>query len=118
MEKIEVVNFALAHKDNRRNIASQVQHCVDFDCAVALAVLGPWKQRQAQIDHRRIQRIDGALQIDGKTVADVKLSGGSNQDLAEVGVDAPIAYLVCVRQSVPCDTTANAHVIELCASGT
>ena len=40
-----------------------------------------------------------------------------DQDLSEVGVDAPIAHLIGVGQSIARDGAANSHVIELLRCG-
>jgi len=43
MQEIDVVNFAVSDDDHRRNIAAEIQQGMQFDCSIALAVLGPGK---------------------------------------------------------------------------
>lgn len=110
------MNFAVSYDDYRRNIAAQVQQRVQFHRSLALAKLGPGKERQTQIDRCRIQRVDSILEFDAKAVVDIQMAGDGDQSLREVCVDAPVAHLIRIRQSVARDATANAHVIELRAS--
>ena len=48
---------------------------------------------------------------------DVQASGGPDQDLGEVGVDAPVAVLVGVGQGGSGDPSPDAHVVQLGANG-
>ncbi|MNC86152.1 hypothetical protein D3C83_17900 [compost metagenome] len=77
----------------------------------------PGKQRQRQIDRRRVQRIGGVLQLDAKGFVGVELACLSDQAQREVAVDAPIARNVGVGQRAPGDATSKADVIELACMG-
>ena len=118
MEDVQVVNFAVCDKDHRRDAAAQIQQRVHLHRSIALAVLGPREQRKAQVDHCGIERVGGALKLDTKAVADVKLACYSNQRLGEVGVDAPVANLIRIRQRIARHATADAHVVKLRARRT
>lgn len=65
------MNLAVSNDHRRWNIAAQVQQCVHFDGALALAELGPWEQGQAQIDGRRIQRINRLLEFQAEVVVGI-----------------------------------------------
>ena len=78
----------------------------------------PGEYRQAQVDHRGIQRVCGSLKFDSEAVGNVQLARGSDQRLGEVGVDAPVTNLICIRQSVARNATADAHVVKLRARRT
>src|SRR6267378_8402906 len=95
------------------DVAAQVEQGVEFDGAFVFAELGPGKKREAQIDSGRIERVNSLVQSHAETVAEIKLSGLSDQHLREVGVDAPVAHRVGVGQSVARYPTTDAHVIEL-----
>src|SRR5271169_148536 len=73
----------------------------------------PWKNGQAQINGGRVERIDGAVEIEAERFLRVHRPCGRDQDLGEVGVDAPVDGLVGIRQSGARDAAAEAHVIEL-----
>src|SRR2546425_5186343 len=103
----------MSNNDYRRNVAAQVEQRMQFDGAFALAKVGPGKQRQAEIDSGRIERVDGLLQSQAEVVFEVKRPRCLDQQLGKVGVDAPVAHRVGVRQRVARNATANAQVIEL-----
>src|ERR1700752_1270271 len=86
---------------------------MQFHSTLALAKDGPGEQRQAQVDGCCIERVNSFLEIDAEAVVDIEFASSANQHLCEIRVDAPIAYLICVRQSVARDAAANSHVIEL-----
>ena len=73
----------------------------------------PWEHRQAQIDGRRIQRIDGVGKVHVQIVAGIEPSGLSNQPLGKLGVDPPVAGLVGVRQCGAANRPTETHVVEL-----
>ena len=54
----------------------------------------PRKERQAQIDGFRIQRVSRVLQLDVEAVADIELGRLHDQALSEFGVNAPVHCLV------------------------
>jgi hypothetical protein len=118
MKDVQVVSFAVRDKDYRRNAATQIQERVYLYGSVALAVLGPREQRKAQVDHRGIERVCSPLQFDTEAVANIKLACGNNQRLGEVGVDAPVANLIRIRQSIARNAAADAHVVKLRARRT
>ena len=116
VEDIDVVNLASGNNNKGRNVAAQVQQGVQLDSALGLAELGPGEQRHTQIDGRRVQRVYRIVQFHAKAVVCVKRPGLLDEHLSEVGVDAPVARLVCVGQCVARDFSAYAHVIKF-ASG-
>ena len=58
VEDIDIVDLAVGNKDNGRNTSMQIQKRVQFDSAFVFAELGPWKERQAEIDGGGIQGIN------------------------------------------------------------
>src|ERR1019366_7931572 len=52
------------------------------------------------------------FQVDSQRILDIQFSGVCNEDLSKVGVNAPVAMLVGLGQSVACDTATNAKVIQ------
>src|SRR5690349_2964346 len=103
----------MSNNDYRRNIAAQVEQSMQFDGPFAFAKVGPGKKREAQIDSRRIERVNRLLQSPAELVVPIKRSRLSDQQVSEVGINAPIAHRVGVGQRVARDASANAHVIEL-----
>ena len=85
-----------------------------FTAALVDAEMRPRKHRQAQIDGRRVQRVDGVRQIQPEVLAGIQLScAWAISRCAKVGVDAPVARLVGIGQRRAPNRLAKAHVIEL-----
>jgi len=63
VEYVHVVPFAVGNMDKAGNCASQVQQRMQLDRGLGRAKRGPRKQRQAQIDGGRVQRINGIVQF-------------------------------------------------------
>jgi len=66
------VHLAIGDVDERRNIAAQVQQRMQLDRRLVPPESGPRKQRQAQIDGRRIQRIQALVQLDAYGLAGIQ----------------------------------------------
>src|SRR5208283_157262 len=112
VENIDIVNFAMGNKDNGRNISMQIQKRVQFDSAFVFAELGPWKERQAEIDGGGIQSINRLIQVHAKRIVHIKGSGAGDQNLCEVGINSPIPNLVGMGQGIARDFAADTHVVE------
>ena len=100
VQNVDVVQFAVADVDERRDIAAQVQQRVQLDGRLGRAKRRPRKYRQAQVDGAGIQSIDRVFQIDAKRFCGVQTAGDGDQRLGEVGVDAPVAHRVGIGQRV------------------
>jgi len=74
---------------------------------------GPGKHRQAQVDSRGIQRIDGLRQIDAKGFGHIEPAGAPDQVLGKLRVNPPVPDRVGIGQRVARDMAPNAHVVEL-----
>lgn len=91
----------------------KVQQRMQLDGPFGLAKPGPGEHRQAEIDRRGIERVDGRIQVDPQVVLGVQCACLADQHLGEVCVNSPIALFVGIRQIVARDTAAKAHVIPL-----
>ena len=105
--------LAIADMNERRDIASQVQQCVQLDRRLGRTERCPREYRQAQIDGGGIQSVNGVFQIDSKRLVGIKPSRHRDQTLCEVAVDAPVASCVGVGQGVARHDAADTQVIEL-----
>src|SRR5438477_4223575 len=63
VQHVNVTDFAVGDIDKHWNRTLQIHHGVKFDGALGAAELGPREQRQTQIDGRRIERINGRVEI-------------------------------------------------------
>jgi hypothetical protein len=112
VEKGDVVDVARSDIDPARNIAAQVQERVELDRSFPFAELGPREKREAQIDGRRIEDVSGLFQSHSEVFVGVQFPGPADQNLGEVGIDAPISLLVGFGQGAAGDLAAEACVIE------
>ena len=99
--------------DKARDVAAQVQQRVQLDGRLGRTEASPREHRQAQIDRRGIQRIDGLGQIQPEGIVGIQPPCRADQALREVGIDAPIAPRVGIGQRVARDLAANAEMVEL-----
>ena len=103
--------------DEGRDVAAQIEQGMELDGGLATLERRPREQGEAEVDGGGVERIDGVVKIDAERVIDVQAPGDADQGLGEVGMDAPVALLVCIGQGCARDMSANAHVVELGALG-
>ena len=94
VEYIDLVHLAIADVNEGWNIAAQVEQRMHLDGGLGGAETCPGKNAQAQVDSRGVECVDRMLQLHGKAVAGVELSGSLDQAHREIHVDATIPLLV------------------------
>src|SRR5437867_777978 len=99
IQRLDVRNFAVSDVDEDGNRTLDVDHRVQFHSALGATEAGPRKQRQTQVDGRRVQCIHRRVQIQAQVCIGIKWSSDLNEALSEIGVDPPIAALVGIGQS-------------------
>jgi len=107
------MHFAAGNADERGNVAVQVEQRMHLDRAFVLAESGPRKQRKAQVDGGRVQRVQALIQLDADRIGEVKRSRDVDQNLSEVGEDAPVMRVIGIGQGGARHPPVKAHVIEL-----
>ena len=113
VQDVDVMQLSVGYVSECGNAAMQVEERVQLDGALRLAEPRPREQRQAEVDHRGVERVDGVLDImAGKRVVGVDAPGNVDEVLREVGVDSPVTGLVGVGEVVAGHPAADAHVIE------
>ena len=85
---------------------------MQFDRPFGSPKLCPGKQRKAQVDGSGVQGVDRGVEVETKVVAQIELFGSLDEDLSEVGVDAPVALVVGMGKVAVGDRAVNAHVVE------
>jgi hypothetical protein len=91
---------------------------VQFHGALVATEFSPRKKGQAQIDGCGVESIHGLGQLQSERFVAIEVAGGGNQELSEIGVDAPVAMLVGVCQGIARNLASEAHVIKLGLLGT
>ena len=124
VEDIHVVPLPVGDLDERRDVSPQIQKGVEFDGGLPFAESRPREKGKTQVDRRGVEGVHRVLQFHRKGIVDVQIPGGPDQNLGEVGVDAPVAvsesstcWLVGLGQGGSGDPSPDAHVIQLGANG-
>lgn len=117
VEHVEVVDLSIGDMDKARDIPSQIEQRVQFDRRFGGPKWSPREKRQAQIDRGGIERINGCVEFQCRRLAGIELSRLPNQDLGEIGIDAPVAILGGIGESLAPDRLAKSHVIQVVGLG-
>ena len=84
-----------------------------FTAALVVRNMRPRKERQTQIDGRRVECIHRVRQFQPQVLAGVELSRLEDQTGGEVGIDAPVARFVGIGQRRAPYRLAKSHVVQL-----
>ena len=63
VERMDIVHLAIGNMDECWDIAMQVEQRVHLDGGLVPAEFGPGKQREAEIDGGRIERVEAGIEI-------------------------------------------------------
>lgn len=113
VEHIDVVQFPIRDVDEGRNGPAQIEQRMQLDRGLRLPERRPRKQRQAQVDGRRIQGIDRAVQFHRQRFVGIQPPRNPDQGLGELAMDAPVPRFVRIGQVALGDIAADAQVVEL-----
>ena len=113
IQHVDIVGLAVRDMNESGNVATQIQQSVQFDCRLGAAERCPWKQRKTQVDGRRIQGVNGIVQIDAKAVVAIKLACAPDEQCGQVRPDVPDAPFVGIGQRRSFDWRAKAHAVQL-----
>ena len=107
------MQFSVGNMDEAGDGAAQVEQRVQLDRRLGGAEWRPREQRQAEVDGRGVESVDGFGQFDPEALGLVELARLSDQALGELGPDTPIARLVGIGQRLALDGQSKAHVIQI-----
>ena len=113
VEGMDVVEFAVRDVDEARDVAPEIEQGVHFHRRLGRPEMRPRKDRQAEINGRRVERVDGVGQFQPKVVAGIKPSGLGNQPLSKLRVDPPVAAFVGIGQCRSPDGFPETHRVQL-----
>lgn len=113
IEPTDVVDRPTGQINGGRNVATQIEQGVQLHRTFASSELRPRKNRQAQIDRRRVEDAYGLFQLHGERFVSMKGASLGDERAGEAGVDAPVALLVGTGQRVARNVAPKAHVIKL-----
>ena len=93
----------------------QIEQSVQLDGCFVPAKASPRKQRKAEVNGRRVRRIEAGIQIDSNRIVGVHRPGDSDKDLREIREDPPVARLIGIGNSRARHLAPKSHVIKLAA---
>ena len=111
------MQFSLRNLNECRDRATQVEQGVHLDGSLLGSKPGPREHRQAEVDGGGVQGIHGVVEIETERLIGVHGARDVNENLSEVGEDAPVMRLVGVGDRGARDPAAEAHVIKLALHG-
>jgi len=117
VKRSHIVRFSICHMDKRRDRSAQVEQGVELDGSLPVMEKSPGKERQAKLDRRRIEGVNGVQKFDSKVFVPIESAGLVDEDEGKVGVDPPVAGLVGVSQVVAGDRASDAHVVKAAPHG-
>lgn len=112
VEEIDVVHIPLGKSHKTRDSAAKIQERMQLHCRFVLAKACPGKERQAEVDRRRIEGIRCMVQVDTKTIVGIQLSRFPDEDVRHVGMNTPVAFLVGIGQRAARNRPPNPGVIQ------
>ena len=117
VEDVDIMNTASGDNDDGGKVALERQQGVEFDGGLVPPERGPRKEREAEVNGGGVQRIGGGLEFKTERFIGVKRGGLLDEDLGEIGKDAPVAIFVGIGQRAAGGGLADAGVIEFRAEG-
>ena len=117
VEDVDVMNTASGNNDHGGKVALERQQGVEFDGGLVLSKRGPRKQRETEVNGGGVQRIGGGLEFEAEGFLGVERRGLLDENVGEVGEDAPVAIFVGISQRAAGGGLADAGVIEFRAEG-
>jgi len=110
---IDFVSKRIGNMNEFGDIPPQVEQHVQLDRRLGGTEVRPWKKRQAQIDRRGIEGVNRRVQVDSKILVGIERLGFLNENLGDVGVDAPVPGFVGVGQCAARHRRADPHMEQL-----
>ena len=85
---------------------------MELNGSFASAELSPREEIQTKIDRRGIEGVDGLIQVDGEAIVRIEFACIGNEDVREIGINAPVAILIGFGQSIASDYAAKAQMVK------
>lgn len=112
IQDVDIVNAPSGDCDITRDAAAKIQQCMCFDRRFVFAKLCPGKKRETQIDSCRIESINRLVQTQPEILVLVEFSSSANQNLTQIGPNAPIAAFVRIGKCAARHLRPNSHMVE------
>lgn len=113
VENIDVMHASLGDADENGDRTAQVDHRVHLDSSLGCTKVCPGKQRQTQVDRRRVQGVNHLVDLQIPILRTIKSTGFANKHLSQSRKNAPITILVGVGQIGTSYCSSNPHRVEV-----
>jgi len=108
----DLVHRGLRQSEKDGDRTPQVRRRVQLDRRLVEPKMSPRKQRQTQVDGRRIERKNGLVKFLRERFVHVELPGAANQRLSPIRINPPVPSLVVIGQRAAHHRTAKPHLIK------
>ena len=105
--------FSVRDMHETGNRTAQVQQRVQFHRTLVPPEVRPREKRQAEVDRSGVEDIGDLFERDAEFLSCVHSPCRADQDMGEIGVDAPISGLVCIGQGRPGHRPADSRMVKL-----
>ena len=109
------MNTARRDNDDGGKIALERAPRVEFEGGLVAAELGPREQRETEVNGGGVQRVGGGFELGEERGLGVERGGLRDEDLGEVGEEAPVTVFVGVGQRAAGGGLTETGVIEFWA---
>ena len=117
VEDIDVMHTARGDNDDGGKVTLEGQQGMEFNGGLVLPKGGPRKQRETEVNGGGVQRISSGFEFKAERFIGVEHGRLLDEDVGEVGKDAPVPLFIGHRQRVAGGGLANAGVIKFRAEG-
>ena len=117
IEDVDIVHFPVGNPYKNGNRIVDIDERVHLYRRFSATKSCPRKKRKTQIDCGGIECIHHLVQFDANIVVRIKRASNVNENLGKLGINAPIANVVCIRQGAAGNRGSNANMIKLGAKG-
>lgn len=107
IQNVHIMGLAIGNMDKSGDRALQIHHRVKFDGGLLLSKLGPWKQRKAQINGRRIQDFNRF----GHLIFAIQMLSLVDQYHGQILIDLPRSMRIGIGEGTEGNVGFNTHVV-------
>ena len=111
VDHVHVVQFSLGNMDETGNASPKIDQSVELDGALTTTKFRPGEEFQAEVDGGGVERVNGLGERGREWFVRIEGSGVADQDVGEVGEDAPIVGAVGIGERAPRNVRAKAGVV-------
>src|SRR4029077_4600896 len=112
VQRPRIAHFTVGNMDKTWNRPTQIDQRVHLDRCLRGTEISPREQRQAQVDCRAVERIDGIVEIESNVVVYVKFARAADQNDRKVMPHAPVTHPVRIPKRRFSDRMTKAHTVK------